>query len=89
MTTPPQETTLPADTVDGDEDDEEYVGDTTMEFDPYTEADESEVLDRDEDPETGDPEGVYEDITDAEAHDGRLLGENIDTGDDDDAGGET
>lgn len=73
MTTPPQETTLP------DEPDPEV--------DPDPEADDPEELDPDEPPKSWvDPDEVIEGITDEEAQEGRLMGERIDTADDNDGG---
>jgi hypothetical protein len=70
-TSPPQETTLP----DPDEQDREPEGDDT------------EELDFEEFQQMLDTEDLTEDLTEEEAEEGRMMGDRIDTGDDQDSGG--
>lgn len=79
MTTPQQETTLPNDEPEVSRPDE---------YDPYVEGEDTEELDFDWEAEDTslDPESLYDDRTDQETEQGRLMGERIDTNDDEDAG---
>lgn len=82
MTTPPQETTLPNPAPTEPDD--------TQEFEAISEADEPEALNPDEPPHGAwvDTDVVIGGLTEHEAEEGRRLGEQIDTGNDDDAGGD-
>lgn len=77
-TTPQQETTLPNDTDEPTRPEPgwERESDETEEL-PYDPSDEAWL----------DSEGLYDDVSEEEAEEGRQMGERIDTGDDRDAGG--